>query len=133
MVPCPPISTRTDTPVPYTTPFRSLPVEQARERGRRQEQRHRHLAPEQGGAHVDAVHPGQHARDQVAGVERRAVAPPCHLVVGGAVDLVDPWPPQPPLRQAADTIAILAVGPPHPVPRSSCASRRLALRRGLCR
>src|SRR3546814_8476417 len=67
----------------------ALPVEQPLERRGGKEQRHRDFTPEQGREHVNRLDTREHARDEVAGIERRAIAAARHLVVGGAVDIVE--------------------------------------------
>ena len=62
------------------------------------------------GAHVDGFDPGEDARDEVAVVERGAVAAAGDFVVGGAVDIIEHWPRQAAFRQRAKVVDIVAVG-----------------------
>ena len=91
----------------------ALPVEEPLERGRREEERHRDFAAEQRRFHVDAFDPGEHARDEVAAVERGAVAAAGDFVVGGAVDIVEHRPGQAALRERTEIVDIVAVGQAH--------------------
>ena len=56
---------------------------------------------------------GEHVGHEVAIVEGRDVAPQGHLVVGAAVDIVEHRPRQPPLRQPAEILDIVAIGEAH--------------------
>jgi hypothetical protein len=109
----------------------ALPVEEALERGRREEERHRDLAAEERRLHVDAFDPGEHARDQVAVVECRAVAAARDLVIGGAVDIVEHRPGQAALRERAEVVDIVAVGEFHACPIPRHCERSEAIQSGL--
>jgi hypothetical protein len=91
----------------------ALPMEQPLQRGGREEERHRHLAPHQRRAHVDLFDAREHARHQVAIFERGGVTRLGDLVVGSAVDIVEHRPGQPFAGQAAEILSVVAVGQAH--------------------
>ncbi len=91
----------------------AAPMEQPLQCGRREEQRHRHLLAHQRHRHVDRLDPGEHARHQIAVVERRGVACLGQLVVGRAVDIMEHRKGQAPPRQFTKIVDIAAIGGAH--------------------
>ena len=65
---------------------------------------------------IDVLDAAKHVRHQVAALEARAILPAGNLVVGGAVDVVEDRARQPPPRELAEVVEIVAVLQTHVVP-----------------
>ena len=91
-------------------------VEQALQRGRGAIERHRQLLAHDRHRHVDGLDAAQDIGHQVAALEARGILAKRHLVVGGAVDVVEDRAGQPLLRQLAEIMEVVAVAQTHVVP-----------------
>src|SRR5580692_9414195 len=103
-------------------------VEQPLQSGRRAVKRHLQLLTQHGHRQVDLLDAGENVRHQVAVLEGAGVPPIRRLVVGGAVDIVEDRPRQPPPRQFAKIVEIITLVQAHDAPRisrSASSSERL--------